>query len=153
MENKIKSMPVKELFPMLLARTQAGERASFVVSGMSMWPFMRHGKDVVFIEKCEPEKVKPGDVVLLYTPDQVYLLHRIMKCTKRGIVTAGDSKCRYDGEFPRECVKAKVVMVKRGTKYIRCDNIFWRIIFGIWRKLFHFRRKLLIFSEKVRKLK
>lgn len=139
----LKVVPSNDLFPSLLELVEQGEITSFVVAGMSMWPFMRHGRDLVFIEKCDVQKVKKGDVVLLQTPEGVYLLHRIMKRHGDKIVTAGDNKCRYDGEFEISNIKAKVCMVKRGEKIIQCRHVRWRFLFWLWRVSFPIRGKML----------
>lgn len=54
----LKIVPSNDLFPSLLEMVEQGEVVSFVVAGMSMWPLMRHGKDLVFIEKCDVHKIK-----------------------------------------------------------------------------------------------
>lgn len=80
---------------------------------------------------------------MLQTPEGVYLLHRVMKLNHDKIVTAGDNRCRYDGEFEVENIKAKVCMVKRGEKVIQCNKVSWRLLFWIWRIIFPVRSKML----------
>ncbi len=138
----LKNLPANELFPMLLELLDKGLPASFTVSGMSMWPLIRGGKDVVFLKKCNPQKMKNGDIVLLHTPDSIYLLHRIVKISKDGYTTAGDSKCRVDGTFPKDCVKAQVDIVCKGKRRIHCNRFYWRILFTVWRLLFPVRRQI-----------
>lgn len=140
--NQLKTIPASELFPMLLELLDNGKPASFTVSGMSMWPLIRGGKDSVILKACDSQKMKVGDIVLIHTPDEVYLLHRIVKVTKQGYTTAGDSKCRVDGTFPKNCIKAQVEIICRGNRRIYCNRWYWRFLFTIWRWLFPVRRQI-----------
>lgn len=130
-----------------------GNMASFTVTGMSMWPFLCHGRDQVVVEACQPSAVKKGDIILLQTPLGNYLLHRVTKVTALGFETTGDGNCFRDGCFPFLCLRAKVVKLIRKGKEIDCSLWYWRIVFFIWNLLFPIRKELLWLLRKISRLK
>ncbi|MGM9889487.1 MAG: S24/S26 family peptidase, partial [Floccifex porci] len=58
----------QELFSVIGEVLAEQRQALFVVTGMSMWPFICHGRDKVIVEKVDSEKLKKGDIILLQTP-------------------------------------------------------------------------------------
>ena len=53
-----------ELFLTLLPMLEESRKAVFTVSGMSMWPFICHGRDQVIVTACDPQMLKIGDIIL-----------------------------------------------------------------------------------------
>ena len=149
-----------DLFGMLLPLLKEGRHAIFTVSGMSMWPFICHGRDQVVVEACDPADLRVGDIVLFRTPLGNYMLHRITGLRPDAFETTGDGNCFRDGWFPRDIVEAKVAEIHRDGKTIRCDAPGWRVAFAFWRAMFPVRRQLLSllqwvgqYKAKVRKWK
>lgn len=94
------------LFAAIEEELQNRHQASFTITGMSMWPFLCHGRDKVIITACAAADLKKGDIVLLQTPLGNYLLHRVTG-RKTGIFeTTGDGNCFRDGWFPDACLRA-----------------------------------------------
>jgi len=142
-----------ELFPVVLDLLNEYKQACFIVTGMSMWPFICHGRDKAIVEKCDPDKVKKGDIVLLEAVSGRYLLHRITKVLPDGIQTTGDGNCHRDGVFPRSCIRAKIVKIIRKGKVIDCTSVLWRGIFCLWMRMFPVRRYLLAVLRRIGRLK
>ena len=130
-----------------------GRQAVFTVTGMSMWPFLCHGRDQVVIEACDPGKIKKGDVVLIRTILGNYLLHRVTRVEKDGFITTGDGNCFRDGKFPHSCLRAKAVFMIRKGKKIDCTSGKWKLIFRVWMELFPVRRFLLWGLRKISNIK
>lgn len=151
MEKKIISM--YEMFPVVLEMLHEGKKGSFTVTGMSMWPFICHGRDKVIVEKVDSEKLKKGDIILLQTPLGNYLLHRITRIKGDCFETTGDGNCFRDGWFPRSCVRARVVKIIRKEKEMDCDTFGWKIIFWIWGICFPIRRYLLAALRGISRMK
>ena len=133
----------KALFTAMEALLAEDRQAVFTVTGMSMWPFLCHGRDQVVLKRCDLDKLKKGDVVLFQTPLGNYMLHRITRLEPERFETTGDGNCFRDGLFPRNCVKAKACSFIRKGKTISCDAPLWRMIFDIWSFLYPIRRYLL----------
>lgn len=118
-------------------------QAIFTVTGMSMWPFLCHGRDQVVVEHCNSEDLKKGDIVLFQTVLGNYMLHRITRLDENHIETTGDGNCFRDGWFSTDCVKARVVKLIRKGKKVDCRSPVWKLIFHVWMFLFPVRNYLL----------
>ncbi|MDO5409732.1 MAG: hypothetical protein Q4F21_04675 [Lachnospiraceae bacterium] len=143
MDIQRKFVSSEELFSVIQELLDHQKQASFTVTGMSMWPFICHGRDSVILDSCDRKSLKTGDIILFQTPFGNYMLHRITKITPEGFETTGDGNCFRDGIFPYSCVKAKVVKIIRKGKTIDCSSPFWKIIFRIWMILFPVRKWIL----------
>lgn len=130
----------KELFSAIEELLAEGRQAAFTVTGMSMWPFLCHGRDQVIVEACRSDMLRKGDIILLQTPLQTYLLHRITKITADGFVTTGDGNCFRDGEFPFSCFRAKVTCLIRKGKRVRCSGWKWNALSRLWMAMFPVRK-------------
>lgn len=127
------------------------KQASFTVTGMSMWPFLCHGRDQVIVEAANPCNIKVGDIILLKASEGHYLLHRVTKCGEECLETTGDGNFYRDGFFPFDCVTAKVGKVIRKGKMIDCNHFIWKILSQIWMRLFVIRRYIFALWFRIRK--
>lgn len=59
------------------------------ISGVSMYPMLRHGKDQVLV-KPPVERLKPYDVAVYRTPEK-YIVHRVLKVCENHYVIRGDN--------------------------------------------------------------
>lgn len=141
------------LFSAISEQLAKGRQAAFVVTGMSMWPFICHGRDKVVVEAVEPDMLKKGDIILLETKFGKYILHRITKIDGNRMETTGDGNCFRDGMFEKSCVRARVVRIVRKEKIIKCDAWRWKAIFQLWMICFPVRRVLLRALRGIGKLK
>lgn len=141
------------LFSAIEEQLAEGRQAAFVVTGMSMWPFLCHGRDQVIIEKCNPSTLKVGDIILFQRPTGKFILHRITRIKDGLFETVGDGNCFRDGWFDFLCVRAKVVSLIRKNKTISCDSFCWKCIFKVWMGLFPIRRYLLSGLKGISRIK
>lgn len=132
------------LFSAISEELASHRRASFTVTGMSMWPFLCHGRDQVILEEYIPGTLRKGDVVLLQTPLGNYLLHRVTRVLPDGFETTGDGNCFRDGRFPFCCIRARASAFVRKGKIIDCRSAAWRALFAVWMALFPVRRPLFL---------
>ena len=133
----------EELFAAIEEILSNGKQAEFTVTGMSMWPFLCHGRDRVIVEKAAPDSLRKGDIVLFQTLRGTYLLHRITRLDGQRFQTTGDGVCLRDGWFPLEAVTARVVKLIRNQKEIDCHSRMWKCVFRLWMALFPIRGLLL----------
>lgn len=141
------------LFPAIEEQLSAGRKASFTVTGLSMWPFIGHARDQVIISACDPDTLKIGDIILFQPLTGKYILHRVTALREDAFETTGDGNCFRDGWFPRECVIARVETIIRDGKKIQCSKAGWRIAFYIWGELFPIRRSLLRLMRRLARYK
>lgn len=140
METEKRFISSEILFSAIAEQLAEHRRAAFTVTGMSMWPFLCHGRDQVVVESCQPDSLRRGDIVLLQTHLGNYLLHRITMITSDGFVTTGDGNYLRDGEFPFSCVMAKVTCLIRNGKRIVCSGWKWKFVSWLWMLLFPIRK-------------
>ena len=57
------------------------------ITGTSMLPLLKEGRDRVELEPCSQERLKKGDVVLYKKNDGTLVLHRIIKTENREFFT------------------------------------------------------------------
>ena len=132
-----------ELFENIRQLLHEGYLATFTVTGNSMWPLLRHGRDYVILESRAEKPLKKGDIVLFMPVEGRYLLHRIDWVNKDRFRTTGDGNCFRDGTFNQDCVVGRVVTLVRKGKKISCTNGLYRLTSRIWMSLFWARPVLL----------
>ncbi len=145
-----KGIHTSDLFEALILMLEEGQKAIFTVSGMSMWSLICHGRDQVIVTACDSAALHVGDIILFRTQLGNYMLHRITALRTDAFETTGDGNCFRDGWFPRECVRAKVVSIRRSGKTIDCSDWRWRVVFACWRVLFPVRKGLLRLLLRIR---
>ncbi|MBZ5614857.1 MAG: S24/S26 family peptidase [Acidobacteriia bacterium] len=77
------------------------------VHGESMLPRLWPG-DMVEIEGCSPEDVRPGEIVLALREDRLFLHRLVAPCTANGFLLRGDSVPRSDS-FPPDALLGRLV--------------------------------------------
>jgi Peptidase S24-like len=78
------------------------------VYGESMLPTLFPG-DVVEIESCSPESLRPGEIVLAIREDRLFLHRLVSPCTISGFTLRGDSNPNPDARFPAEAMLGRMV--------------------------------------------
>lgn len=145
------------LFPMIEEILKENKKASFTVTGMSMWPFLCHGRDQVIIESVDAKKLKKGDVILFRATPEKYMMHRITKRYEGSFETTGDGNLFRDGVFEDTCIIGQITeFVRRADEEnsytIHCEDIPWKSIFQIWMFLFPVRKYIFKVWFKIRPL-
>lgn len=125
----------------------AGVVFPLVVTGSSMIPFLREGRDTVFLRKTD--KLRRGQIVFFRRKSGEFTLHRIRKIYKNGkLLINGDAQNWCELIDPAQ-VLAEVISVKRDGREIRQNPILrmlwyptrpirpliWRI-YGAFRRIF-----------------
>ena len=93
-----KILPAAEFFSIVRKKLLAGRTVCFRVTGNSMFPLFRAGRDSVCIRPCSSvtiEKPKRGDIILFCISGK-YILHRVMRIEGNRVVTAGDGNRGFD---------------------------------------------------------
>ena len=130
----------KVLFSAISEQLAENRQAAFTVTGMSMWPFLCHGRDQVIVEKSDGNNLKVGDIVLFRVTDEKYILHRITCLNESFFQTTGDGNLVRDEQMPYNSIIAKVNKIIRNGKTIDCGCRTWTILARIWMLLFPLRR-------------
>jgi hypothetical protein len=78
------------------------------IRGESMLPTLWPG-DMVEIESCAPEDVRPGEIVLARRDDRLVLHRLVAPCTSEGFLLCGDSVPAPDPQYPPEALLGRLV--------------------------------------------
>jgi len=105
---------VNEFEPTLREVLAAGRAARFRAEGDSMHPVIRSG-DYVQVVPCAPSELRRGDIILAST-GRGLTAHRIVRFSRRGIITRGDNSLRSDPPVDPASVLGRVAEVEQITR-------------------------------------
>lgn len=138
MEHKVRVIQPEILMPQLPQLLQEAESIPLVISGNSMAPFLRHGRDIVYLSKIT-EPLKRGDMILYQRLNGSYILHRIYK-EKNGVYQlVGDGQWGLEPGIRPEQILAVVTAVRRKEKLLRKGSFLWWFFAHIWLTLLPIR--------------
>ena len=133
----------KEVFLLMDLMFDKGKTVWIVVSGMSMFPFLREDLDRVELARTEFSKIKKGDIVLVQRLNGEFVLHRVYKKNYCNLYLVGDAQQWIEGPIFENQLKAVVVGIKRKNKVILSSNYFLKILVCLWIIVRPIRCKLL----------
>lgn len=114
------------------------------ITGTSMLPLLKEGRDRVELVTSDQEQLKKGDVVLYKKNDGTLVLHRIIKAKNEGaFVLLGDHQFNNAQQVSREQIIAAVKGFFIKGHYVDQKNRWYRIYKKIWLGNLTFRRCLL----------
>lgn len=139
---QVASIPMDSLAEILQLQMDTGGIARLVVTGSSMYPTLRHHKDVVFLTPVKRE-LKRGDLILYQRLSGQYILHRIVSRPKDGkFICAGDNQWEKEPVEATQVVALVDGFLRRGKKYSE-RHFGYRLWVGSWIVLFPLRRPLI----------
>ena len=89
--NEKMRVDMAEILPIVEEQLQAGKEVCFSPNGVSMLPFIRPGRDSVFL-KSPPEKIKKYDILLYRRRNGQFVLHRVVGFQNGSFVMCGDNQ-------------------------------------------------------------
>ncbi|BCJ96609.1 hypothetical protein acsn021_41780 [Anaerocolumna cellulosilytica] len=149
----IKYLKIEKMMPVIKELLNAGGRVRITVTGMSMYPFLRGGKDSVTLAGTDFACIKSGDIVLIQRKNKQYVLHRVMKKTKVAIYLCGDAEQWCEGPIYPEQFAAKAEGIWREEKYIECTHKLLQALVFMWRLAFPIRIFLIRFNGRLRNIR
>lgn len=140
----MKIIPNDIFFAQIESELAAGKRVSFKVKGSSMFPFLRDGKDTVFVSPVNKPLVHK-DVVLFHYKGR-HVLHRIIKIEGDMFFIQGDGIYASHECCSKEDIVGVVTHISRnGGEPFSVDSFCWRFCSQLWSIFSFARRYLLIF--------
>lgn len=136
------SIESRDLIPLVRQALNDGGQFKLLVTGGSMFPFIKHLRDSVFLVHPSSRKTRRGDIVLIERETKQLVLHRIIKMKPDGFIMNGDAQ-NWDEFVPFEQVVAVVSKIERKGRLISCDSRGYRFLSGLWMLLRPFRGLLL----------
>ena len=106
--------PMSELMPELIEYLQNGCHVHLGITGTSMSPLLRDGKDKVLL--CQADRpFKKGDILLYKRDNSRYVLHRVIGFSGQDLLCCGDNQWRKETVRPAQ-VLAVVCAYYRGDQ-------------------------------------
>lgn len=93
----------------------------FTPGGTSMQPLLKHHENPVVLLPVSAG-LKRLDVILYKRANGQYVLHRIVKVTKKGYVCCGDNQTRLEKYITDDMVIARMAGFYKGGEYIDADS-------------------------------
>ena len=126
----------------------------FYVTGVSMLPLLRSGKDkVTIISRKEP--LKCGDIVLFrgVSSHAKYVLHRVYKIKRDRVLTYGDGNRYPDYWMPLSNILGVVIQIERGAMIIKPQKGYWRLVGNMWMFMHPLRPFLMLVLRLISRLR
>ena len=118
--------------PVLAEILFSGGSVSLVVSGSSMLPFLKNGRDAVRLRACTEQDLRWGQILLFKRQDQSMVLHRIRRILPDGrLVMNGDGQAWCE-TISADQVIAMVSEVERNGRKMSCDCGWFRLWNLLW---------------------
>lgn len=144
-------IPMESLVKMILLQLDNGGRSSLLVTGISMYPILRHRRDTV--ELVKPAQLHRGDLVLYKRDNGQYILHRIITEPRDGgFICCGDNQWEPE-QVHNEQVIALVDAYLRDGKRIPANSLGCRLYVWAWVGLFPVRRPLLWIRRRLGRIR
>ena len=115
-----------------------------LITGTSMLPLLKEGRDRVELEPCSQERLKKGDVVLYKKNDGTLVLHRIIRVENGELCTVlGD----HQFNNAERVNKNQIIAVARGFfikgRYVNEKMRWYRLYKKLWLCNLNVRRIIL----------
>lgn len=137
---KTETIPMAQLAELLAVQLESGE-APLRVTGSSMHPTFRSGRDSVILKKPDTP-LRKGDVILYLRENGQYVLHRIVGMKNGLLILSGDNQFEPE-ELRPEQVIARVVAFRRNKREYRATHLGYRLWVWLWGLAFPVRRPLI----------
>ena len=111
---------------------------TLTVTGESMSPFLRHGRDQIRFEKLT-RPVRRGDMVFFQRWNGQYVMHRVLRSGRDGVYLVGDGQQQVEGPIAPEQIFALVTGVCRKGEWLGPGRFWWDFFAGPWLTLLPLR--------------
>ena len=114
------------------------------ITGTSMLPLLKEGRDLVELESCSQERLKKGNVVLYKKNDGTLVLHRIIKTENREFFTVlGDHQFNNAERVNKNQIIAVACGFFIKGRYVNEKTRWYRLYKKIWLCNLNVRRIIL----------
>lgn len=114
---------------------KAGGCVPLVVTGNSMKPFLRDGKDTVWLKACTESDYKRGKILLFRREDGKIVLHRVRKVLPDGELLINGDAQYWCENIKKEQAVAVVAYIEKNGKKKSCNSLIYRIRTEVWQLL------------------
>lgn len=129
-----------------------GGSMPLVVTGNSMKPFMKDGRDTVWLEACKASDYKRGKILLFRREDGKIVLHRVRKVMPDGVLLMNGDAQYWCEEIKKEQTLAVVTYIEKDGRKIFCNSLKYRFITEVWQLLKPLRPLIFRVQRKIKKV-
>ena len=141
---------MERLYPILEEQMEGGGSGRLIVTGSSMLPTLRQGRDSVVLKR--PGTLQRGDIILYRRRSEQYVLHRIIRVREGGLLCCGDNQWQTE-RVEQDQVLAVVTAVQRRGRSFSTAGLCFRLWTVIWLALFPGRRPLIAVRRRLGRIK
>lgn len=123
-----------------------------VVTGNSMAPFMKDGRDTVWLKKCTEADYKKGKILLFRRADGKMVLHRVIKVNSLGVLTMNGDAQFWCEDIKKEQALAVVSHIERNGRRRSCGSMIYKTKIAIWQALKPLRPLLFRVQRKIKRM-
>lgn len=142
-------LPADELMQLIRSVVEAGGSHDLVVTGSSMSPTLKPGRDYVRLVSPQKRPAKPGEIILAKRMMGGYMLHRVLRINTDGTLTLNGDGQVWTEDVRSQDVIAVVEAITRAGKTISCDSVLYRTYVSIWGLTRPFRDLLVAIKKKI----
>lgn len=148
MENK-KKISLEEIYPVIKETLQSGGTVELPITGTSMFPLLKAGRDTVIIKTDNAYSI--GDIIFYRRDDGHFVLHRIVGTDENGYILCGDNQTMLEKNIENRHIIAKVTQIRRDGKIIKPEDPKYSKYVNFWIKALPYRRLPLTVMRKIKK--
>lgn len=149
---EVRKVKSEAIFSVIKELLDQGRSARIIVTGTSMYPFLRENMDSVELSPARFDSLHKGSIVLIRRKNGEYVLHRVLRKKKECFFMAGDAQQWIEGPIYPEQLIAVATVVWRGERKIDCTDIRWRLLSCLWMRLLPVRRLMIHGYWRIRPL-
>ena len=125
------SQTPEQALPKITAVLDAGIPCPLVVTGSSMLPFLRHGKDTVILAPIS-SPIRRGDILFYLRGGGAPVLHRVCAVRSDGsLLMCGDGQVGLEPISPHR-VLARVTHIEKNGALTDCSALSYRLKAELW---------------------
>ena len=126
----VRAFDPAQCMPLLEELLREGQTLCLTVTGESMAPFLRHGRDQIRFRRPD-RPLRRGDMAFFRRANGQYVMHRVLRAEKSGaLYLVGDAQQEVEGPIAPQQVFAVVTEVCRKEKWLRPGCFWWDFFAG-----------------------
>lgn len=135
---QVTRVPMAELMKVIRLQLETAGRANLPVTGCSMLPMLRQGRDTVILAPII-DRLKAGDIALYQRENGIYVLHRVIEADKDGYFFCGDNQAQRERVDHRQLIAHVTGYLRNGREY-GLDRLKDRLYCWLWIRFFGLRK-------------
>ena len=127
----VRTVTAEQIETFLPSLLKAGGTFPLVVTGSSMLPFLKNGRDTVWLRA--EKKPKRGQILFFQREDGSFVLHRIRRILSDGtIIVNGDAQNWCENVTPKQSIAVVTAFSRPGKKAVPADSFFIKVRDLLW---------------------